>query len=288
MRSEDEVLAALVAWAGRSHNVLAMRITGSRGDPSSVADDLSDYDIEVFVRDRNAFVDDDSWVNTFGEVMVRWPLQPSSTLSEAWLTQLVLYRDGVRIDFQITDQSPSTTPSLGGEYRILVDKRKAFGDQMPEDPFTLRPPDEVTFAERVNAFWWDIVYVPKALYRDELNLAKRMLDGTIRFDKLQPLIEWYIGATVGWDIRTGLAGRWFKRYLPPELWRQYEGTFAGAGLDDNWRALFATLDFTRTIATAVAEAMAFEYPEETDASVTDYIRALHDQYRAQRPARTGQ
>lgn len=278
MRSEEEVVDALIAWAKRSDGIRAMRLTGSRGDPSRHADALSDYDVEVFVRDRTPFATDESWISVFGEAMVRWPLHPATTGSNAWITQLVLYRDGVRIDFQITDAPPGQTPSLGGAYRVLVDKDDAFGDAVPEDPFTLHPPDEETFAARVNAFWWDIVYVPKALCREELNPAKCMLDGAIRFDKLRPLIEWYIGTTVGWDVRTGLSGRWFKRYLPPELWRRYERTFAGAKSDDNWRALYATIDFTRTVATAVAQALSFDYPEETDADVTAYITALHARY----------
>jgi aminoglycoside 6-adenylyltransferase len=282
MRSEAEVLDALVAWAERSDNILALRMTGSRGNSTGISDDLSDYDIEVFVRDRTPFVTDDSWIHTFGEVMVRWPLRPSPTFGEAWITQLVLYCDGIRIDFQITDRAPGEMPSLGGAYRVLADKEKAFTEQMPEEnPFRLRPPDEAAYMERVNAFWWDIVYVPKALCRDELNLAKRMLEGTIRFDKLQPLIEWYIGVTAGWDVHTGLSGRYFKRYLSPDLWQQYERTFAGATLDDNWQALFATIDFTRTVATAVAQAMSFEYPSEIDVNVTAYITALHDQHQEQ-------
>jgi aminoglycoside 6-adenylyltransferase len=148
---------------------------------------------------------------------------------------------------------------------------------MPEDPLRIHPPDEAAFAECVNAFWWDIVYVAKALCRDELNFAKHMLDGTIRFDKLQSLIEWYIGTTVGWGVRTGLAGRWFKRYLDKNLWQRYEQTFAGANLADNWRALFATIDFTRTIASSVARAMSFEYPQKTDTKVTVYMQEMHAQ-----------
>jgi aminoglycoside 6-adenylyltransferase len=283
MRSEEEVLDMLVAWAQHSDCIRAMRITGSRGDPTRPPDDLSDYDVEVFVRNRNAFEANESWVDAFGEVMVRWPLHPSRTLDGPWTTQLVLYQDGVRIDFQITDESPAATPSLGGTYRILVDKDRAFSADVPADPFALCPPDGRAFAERVNAFWWDIVYVPKALCRDELNLAKSMLEGTIRFDKLRPLIEWYIGTTVGWEVRTGLSGRWFKRHLSPELWRRYERTFAGSDLDDNWRALYATIGFTRTIARAVARALAFTYPERTDALVTAYIETLHARYRAGRP-----
>lgn len=280
MRTERDVIAALTAWADRTDNIRALRLTGSRARPSADADYLSDYDIEVFVLDRRPFVDDDSWITEFGTIMVRWPRHPSFTIDERWITQLALYQDGVRIDFQITDRHPMQMKPLGGSYRVLVDKDGDFEkiEEIAASPFSISEPDEDAFASRVNAFWWDIVYVAKALCRNELNYAKYMLDGTIRYDKLQPLIEWYIGTNAGWGIPTGVRGRWFHRYLPPEIWRQYVQTFAGSSIGDNWRALFATIEFTRTVATAVAQALSFDYPHKTDAGVSAYIEKLRREF----------
>lgn len=280
MRTEHEVIATLTAWAERSDNIRALRITGSRARPSADADELSDYDIEVFVRDRTPFISDESWITEFGTIMVRWPRHPASTLDERWITQLVLYHDGVRIDFQITDWHFGRMESLGGAYRVLTDKDGALSGIAADvpSPFGVSAPDAEAFADRVNAFWWDIVYVAKALCRSELNYAKYMLDGTIRYDKLQPLIEWYIGTTVGWGVSTGMCGRWFHRHLSPELWQQYVQTFAGSDIGDNWRALFATIEFARTVATSVAKALSFDYPHKTDADVSTYIEKLHCKY----------
>jgi aminoglycoside 6-adenylyltransferase len=52
------------------------------------------------VSDIEPFLEGDEWLEAFGSVMVRWPLRPRSTFDENWLTRLVLFNDGVRIDFQ--------------------------------------------------------------------------------------------------------------------------------------------------------------------------------------------
>ncbi len=116
----------------------------------------------------------------------------------------------------------------------------------------------------------------KALRRGELNYAKYMLDGTIRFDKLQPLLEWYIGLNHEWSVSAGIYGRWFHKYLDPSVWESYRQTFAGAELESNWQALFATIELVRRLGHTLADALGFEYPDETDRRVTAYIQWIRD------------
>jgi len=205
-------------------------------------------------------------------------MTPRPTLSDEWITQLVLYEDGTRIDFQITSLPPGASGNLDTGYRVLVDKDDA-APTLPEPTHTqyqIQPPTPEAFAERINAFWWDIVYVAKALHRGELTYAKQMLEDPVRMRKLHPLIEWYIVLHHEAPVATGLYGRWFHRYLEPDLWAEYLQTFAGAEFADNWRALFATLTFTRTLGHAIAQALEAPYPNATDRKVTEYIRWIRD------------
>ncbi len=115
----------------------------------------------------------------------------------------------------------------------------------------------------------------KGLWRNELNYAKGMMEGTIRYEKLLPLINWLIGSQNNWKVSTGIFGRKIKKYLDAydtKLWKQYEETFAGVDINDNWRGLFSTLEFTRTIGREIAKALDYSYPEETDRNVTSYIK----------------
>ena len=153
--------------------------------------------------------------------------------------------------------------------------RDGVAAQLPEPTYSryvIQRPTAQNFDFRMNAFWWDIVYVAKALRRGELNYAKYMLDGTIRFDKLQPLLEWYIGLNYDWSVSAGIYGRWFHKYLDHGIWESYKRTFAGVELENNWRALFATIELVRQLGHTIAHSLGFEYPDEIDRKVTAYIQ----------------
>ena len=86
-------------WAARTDNVRAVILTSSRTNPEVPVDFLSDYDIELFVRDLNPFLSRDEWLELFGTILVRWPRVPPQ--GDEGTTRLVLYEDAPRIDFQI-------------------------------------------------------------------------------------------------------------------------------------------------------------------------------------------
>lgn len=270
------VLVQLTQWAEAQPNIRTILLTGSRAEPSRTPDDLSDYDVELFVQDTAPFINNEAWLDTFGLIMVRWPLSPGPTFDADWMTQLVLFEDGVRLDFQITALPPTASRHLDSGYRVIVDK-DGIAPQLPPPTYAtylITPPTAAALADRLNAFWWDIVYVAKALHRRELNYARYMLDGAIRFDQLQPLLEWHIGLRHHWTVDTGNYGRWFQRYLDAATWAAYKSTFAGADFDDHWRALFATVALVRSLGTSLAEALGVPYPEETDRNITAYMRRI--------------
>lgn len=277
-RTENVVLSQIRAWAEEEDNVRAVVLVGSRADPRREPDALSDYDVGVYVRNTGPLVRDDSWVLEFGTVMVRWPERPRPTFGDDWVTQLVLFDDGVRIDFQVTEKHPAEGRVLDGVYRVLVDKDGLTEDLPPPSysHHSVTRPTAEAFDDRLNAFWWDIVYVAKGLRRGELLYAKALLDGTIRLEKLLPLAEWYAGVLHGWSVDVGVFGRWFHRYLDAPTWDLYLRTFAGAGIEDNWRALFATLEFVRVVGRRVADKLGFNYPDAVDEKVTRYIREIRE------------
>ena len=95
MKADTNQLDSLIEWGTNSENVRAMLMTGSRAEPGSVIDNLSDFDIELYVRDLIPFRNDD-WFQFLGKAMIRWPLEPAHTFSDQWLTRLVLFSNGSR------------------------------------------------------------------------------------------------------------------------------------------------------------------------------------------------
>lgn len=276
MRKEAEVLAQIDKWAQEEACIRAVILSGSRADPRGQSDFLSDYDIALYVNDWSRFQNSDNWLNRFGSILVRWPLVPRSTFDSNWLTRLVLFEDGVRIDFQITEARQIDPNEYDNGYRVLIDKDGVTGSLKAPTftVFNIKKPSRDEFEDLVNEFWWDATYVPKCLWRNELPFAKYMLDHALRYTYLHLLMEWYIGFHHDWAVNLGYHGKWFSRYLDKETWAAYEATYAGAQLEDNWQAFFRLGDLFGRLAAETAEHLGYHYPEDLGKKVTEYAAKL--------------
>ena len=62
-----------------------------------------------------------------------------------------------------------------------------------------------------------------------------------------------------------------------------EATYAGAGLEGNWQAMFNTIDLFRRIAIQVGQALGYAYPFEMDRrSLVYYEKVRHLDCKAKR------
>ncbi|MCP4754648.1 MAG: aminoglycoside 6-adenylyltransferase [Proteobacteria bacterium] len=276
MKTSEDVVKHFKDWAQSNDLVRAAVLTSSRVKPDANVDDLSDYDIEMVVADLQPFQRDDGWLEDFGPIMVRWPNKPRSTGRDSFVTRLVLFKDFVRIDFQITDQSEIEPGTYDDGYRILIDKDNLTSclNQPTYQDHIVKKPAREEFETLVNEFWWAATYVPKYLWRDELPFAKYMLDNVIRYDYLHKVLEWTIGLQRDWSVNTGIHGKSFKKFLDVETWAELESTYTGAKTEDNWEAFFKTIDLFRRLATFLAHRLNFSYPVELDKEVTDYCRHI--------------
>ncbi len=116
----------------------------------------------------------------------------------------------------------------------------------------------------------------KCLWRDELMPAKWCLDVEMRHNYLRPMLEWRMELDHGWSVPTGNLGTRLKNRLPSEIWSQLEGTYVGAGIAENWEALFRTMALFRRAAIDVADDLGHAYPSDLDRRVTPYVRAIKD------------
>jgi hypothetical protein len=98
--SEADVLERLVAWAAASPSVRALILTSSRARTTDSADQLSDYDVIVAVRDASAFAEDDSWASEYGTPVVRWGDEHQLYGTTTYFRG-VIYSNGVRIDYTV-------------------------------------------------------------------------------------------------------------------------------------------------------------------------------------------
>jgi len=282
LRTEEEVLTQFNKWAQSNDLIRAAVLTSLRVDPKGVTDFLSDYDIELYVSDFEPFRKDDEWLSVFGPIMVRWPLKPRSTFDEKWLTRLVLFKDGVRIDFQITDKTEIEPDAYDDGYRILLDKDDlTIGLNDPTfSKHIIKKPSREEYDTLVHEFWWNATYVPKYLWRDELPFAKSVLGQTVRDKYLRTVIEWFIGLQHDWSVNTGLCGKWFKHYLDAETWSEFESTYAGADIEENWQSFFKAISLFRKLGKTVGRSLGYDYPTQLDQEMTDYYSTIRNTRRS--------
>lgn len=281
---EADVLTRITEWASGQENVRAVILESSRTREGAQLDAFSDYDVLLALADTQSFVEDDGWMRAFGEPLVRFR-DAFETWGHPAHTRLVLYADGTKIDYLLWPVAllrevvakQKLPDALDWGYRVLRDK-DGLAVGMPAPTRTAHipaRPSEAEYLALVEEFWWETTYVAKNLWRDEVMMAKYNLDVVLRHELLLKMLEWRVEVDRGWTWKPGLAGRGLKRELAPETWADLEATWVGAGVEENWRALFAMTALFRRVAREVGEALGYTYPESLDVGVTAYLeRAL--------------
>ena len=66
MKNRDEKLENIIAWAKNNADVRATLLTSSLVNPLAPVDDLSDLDIEFVFENNEKYVENNSWLNIFG------------------------------------------------------------------------------------------------------------------------------------------------------------------------------------------------------------------------------
>ncbi len=271
--NNSKIFNNFINWAKSNSIIDVVLLTGSNANSNVQTDILSDYDIELYVNDVDFFFKNDNWNENFGEVLIKWPLFPESTFDKNWITRLIQYKNGDRIDFQIASSKKIEPIDLDIGYKVLIDKINITKD-LKEPTYlnkNIKKPAEEEFKILINDFWWDSLYVAKNLWRDELYYTKFMLDNVLRFNFLQKIIEWYIGLHNNWSVNTGKYGRFFKKYLDKQIWDELENTFSGSNINDNWEAFLNMTSLFRKLSFEISEKLGFQYSNEIDKNVSEYI-----------------
>jgi aminoglycoside 6-adenylyltransferase len=295
----QDVIHRLIRWADRHEAVRVMLLTSTRAIPDAPVDIYSDYDIVLVVTDIGPFFTDRAWLRDFGEVLVVYwdPIAPEAEYGIEQTGNVTQYADGLKIDFRLWPvpllqqiaQAPALPAELDAGYRVLRDKDGLTAGLRPPGYRAYVParPDEATFHTMIEEFFSDAPYVAKCLRRDELLPAKWCLDYDMKQVYLRRMLEWRMERDHGWALPAGNLGKGLKKRLPADLWTQLEGTYAGAGIAENWDALFRTLALFRRVAIEVAADLGYAYPHDLDRRVTAYVRAMQERDAEQNPETEG-
>lgn len=281
--SPKDLIQRLMQWGKQHEPIRAVLLTSSRAIPDAAVDPFSDYDIVLVVTDIRPFYADRSWLEHFGRVLVLYqdPILPDPQYGFERFCNVTQYEDGLKIDFtlwpidllrKIADD-PQLPPDLDIGYNVLLDKDQLTDRMQPPSyrAYIPTPPTLQEFQTVVETFFSDAPYVAKNLWRDELLPAKYSLDYIMKQKYLRRMLEWRMEIDVGWAVKTGTLGRGLKKRLPAELWSNLENTFVGAEIEENWDALFRTIDIFRRAALEVANDLGYRYPGDLHERVVAYL-----------------
>ena len=278
MRSEGEMLDLILNFAREHDEVRAVVMNGSRINPNAKKDPFQDYDVVNFVRSVEPFRRNAEVVRYFGEIMI---LQTPEDMidppaeGEGHYTYLMQFMDGNRIDLSFYALEQVELIIKDSLSLVLLDKDHVIGELPPPSEVNYLPlkPSAKAFDDCCNEFWWLNPYVAKGLWRAELIYAKVMLDTHMR-EQLLKMLTWYFGVQTNFQRSPGKLGKYLKGQIGAELWALLERTYSDAQLGHIWEALFSMDDLFRQIAKAVADHFGFNYPEQDDVRVSNYVRHI--------------
>lgn len=278
MRTESEMLALIIDTANQDERIRAVLLNGSRANPNALRDLFQDYDVVYIVRDPASFRRDPAWIDRFGDRMI---LQLPDDMHEPppgehdRFACLMQFTDGNRIDLTIFPLSRLAERKPDSLTLVLLDKDGILGPVAPpsDRDYLPRPPSARDYFNCCNEFWWCCPYVAKGLWREQMPYAKSMADQVVH-GQLMKMLAWYIGIRTGFARNLGAEGKYFRKYLEPELWDLLQVTYADADYDCTWDALFAMGNLFRRTAVPVGEHFGFPYPFAEDRSVSAHLQRI--------------
>ena len=93
-----------------------------------------------------------------------------------------------------------------------------------------------------------------------------------------PLAVVPLSLTVTRSLAMRLCESWLvllaEKLCPPEIWSELESTYVGAGIEENWDALFRTLALFRKVAVEVAGQLGYAYPHDVHRRVVVHAQRV--------------
>lgn len=275
MRSEQAMLDLIISTAQADERIRAVILNGSRANPNAPRDIFQDFDIVYLVTDVAPFKNNLNWITRFGELMIlQLPedMDDPPSNRDGSAVYLMQFADGNRLDLSVLPIDQLGHLSRDSLSILLLDKDGRVTPFPPanDSDYLPQPPTPKAFADCCNEFWWVCPYVAKGLWRQEILYAKYMLDVIVR-EQLMKMLRWHIGAATGFTINPGKFGKYYRRYLTPEVWEMLKCTYADADYDRTWDALLTMGALFRAIAVPLADQFALDYPHADDQRVSAHL-----------------
>ena len=279
--SRREFLDKIIGWASREEPVRAVVITGSRSRGDGSTDEWSDLDLQIIASDFVTYIHNDSWLDSLGEVWIRFPLKPDAPYHLVW------FAGGKKVDFQFVSaaaiQEMTESGALSEEYQrgyiVVLDKDKLC-QNLPPSPHIFPQaelPNAAALHAVINEFWFEAIHVAQFIRRRDFWVAK-CRDWTMKSNLLR-LLEWRTRACRGQATNTWLLGRRIRDWVDDQTYAAIEGIWSSWNTAELWHSLLMQIELFRRLSLELTQRLGYPYSAETYRKIERYIRKLRDEDR---------
>jgi len=279
MRSEQEMTDLILGVAKADERIRAVFLSGSRANPNAPKDQYQDFDVAYLVTDIAPFYDNPAWTEEhFGKPLIlQMPEAMRGASGKGHFNYQMIFPDGNRIDLSMVQSNKESLEQYNSLTVTLLDKDGIVPVYPPptDRDFWINEPSPLDYYSCCNEFWWCLNNVVKGIARDQLPYAMRMYTEIVHIE-LERMTEWYIGINVGFSVTPGRWGKYFKKYLPTELYEMYTKTYSNGDYEHLWTAIFIACDLFHTLALSVAAHFGFTYRQNEEDGMREYLRMVKE------------
>jgi aminoglycoside 6-adenylyltransferase len=287
MKNTDEkvVLDKLINWATRKPDIRVIILTSSRAKSDSVIDEFSDYDVVLAVENIKPYMNDDSWLNEFGKVLVSYREPIRLEFNFEIFIMIIQYENGLKIDFTLWPidllkhvAEIDTLPDyIDDGYKVILDKDGiTHGMKAPSyRAYIPNPPTESDFQIFIKGFFYNIPYAAKHIRRGEFFPLKDMLNYLL-YEKIRKLLEWKVEIDHNWGLKSWLYGKGLEKFLDNDILKEIEACWTGFKIEDNWETLFKTITLFCRTAKDVGKKLGYNFPNELEQRMINYLVQVRD------------
>ena len=264
MRTETEMLNRILQ-TGKTLQVKAVAMSGSRTCPNVPKDEFQDYDVVYIVDDLDNLTSDLSWLAYFGKRII----EQEVSLGNRRL-YLMLFEDGNRIDLTLCPKEyiQEWVDSESG-FAVLEDPENLFEAYFPNlERYWITSATETDFEKACNEFWWVSAYVVKGICRKQVIYATDHLYGICQQELLK-VLAWQVARDKG-TVDVGKNYKYLFNYLPTEKEKEFSNLLDFSSIEKLTQSLFATMKLFHQEAQTLAQKMGFDYDKEVAEKMIEY------------------
>ncbi len=269
-KSKSEILTRIIKWGEENRPIQTMILEGSRAILQN-PDPAADFDLGIFTNKPVSLHSENEWYRNFYQV---WVAVHESFLfeNETIQTRLVIYADGIKVDFAIYPAHLFEQFMLKKPWaEVLLDKKDQWNTESAGTFQGIQPekPERADFDRLVQEFWFEAYHVVKYLSRNELWQMK-FRDWSTK-ELLLTMIEWYSQSLTGWQANTWFRGKNIEKWAPVWINEELHSCFARYDARDSLKAFKSTLNLFKNLSGKTAVALGFSSEHFVPMELKNYI-----------------